>query len=313
MTDPLMISEKLKEYISSSDQPVEFSEHEPLKKHTSFLIGGDADIYAMPETVEGLTELIRFLRDENIPFYILGKGSNILASDSGYRGVIVSTLKLTGITVKDNILTAGCGDSLASCCIAARDAGLSGMEQLYGIPGSVGGAVYMNAGAYGQEMKDVVIRTRYLDLDDMTVKTVEGEAHGFGYRTSFFRTVKCIILSTQMELTKRRKILISEDMKTVHNKRAEKQPLEFPSAGSVFKRYPGRYTAEMIDQCGLKGATVGGAQVSEKHAGFIINRGGAKSADVDDLIKMIQEKVKEKFEIDIECEVIRLGDFDDVR
>ena len=216
----------------------------------------------------------------------------------------MSTEALNKISIEGNTVIAESGAMLTLCAASARDAGLSGMECLYGIPGSIGGAVYMNAGAYGGEMSDIVVETTYLDIDTLEVKTIACEEHGFGYRKSVFCKSNSIILETVMKLK-------ADDIQNINNKmneykrlRIEKQPLEYPSAGSTFKRYPGRYTAQMIDEAGLKGYTVGGAQVSEKHAGFVINKGGATCKDVLELISVIKNKIKKLHDIEIETEVI---------
>ena len=213
---------------------------------------------------------------------------------------------ICAIKVIENRIIAEAGASLNLVCKTARDKELSGLEFAYGIPGSIGGAVFMNAGAYGGEMSQVVAQSTYLSLDDMTVHTIPLSAHEYGYRESVYRHNNWLVLSAVMELKKGEYDKINAAMNDYMSRRIDKQPLEYPSAGSVFKRYPGRYTGQMIEECGLKGYSIGGAQVSEKHAGFIVNKGGATSTDVLALIEHIKNEVYKKFDCCIECEVIHV-------
>jgi len=297
----------LKEYLAQTPidgNTVNSKENEILSAHSSFKIGGPADLFVLPKNAEELKFTIRGAKDFSVPYFILGHGSNLLFDDSGYRGVIISTEAMNSVKVEGHTMSVECGAMLTSCAVMAKDASLSGMECLYGIPGSIGGAVYMNAGAYGGEMRDVVVATTYLDPDTLELKTITGEDHKFGYRESVFRENGGIIISTVMELKPAEKNDIADKMAEYKRLRIEKQPLEYPSAGSTFKRYPGRYTAQMIDEAGLKGFSVGGAQVSEKHAGFVINKGNATSKDVTELIDHIKTEIKKLYGIDIETEVI---------
>ena len=304
MTDNIL---KLKESILNrigENNDIALRENELLSGHSTFKIGGPAKLYAIPQNAESLAWLVGEIKANDVKMFVLGHGSNLLFDDSGFDGVVVSTEALNKVSVEGDVITAESGAMLTYCAACAREAGLSGMECLFGIPGSVGGAVYMNAGAYGGEMSDIVVKTTYFDLDDMLVKEIVADEHDFGYRKSIFRDKNAIILETVMKLKTDDTESINEKMNEYKRLRIEKQPLEYPSAGSTFKRYPGRYTAQMIDEAGLKGYSVGGAQVSEKHAGFVINKGGATSKDVLDLITVIKEKIHELHGIDIETEVI---------
>ena len=287
-----------------SDNNIKIKENEPLCLHSTFKIGGNARIFAVPQSIDALIFLMETANKLDVRAYIVGNGSNILFDDAGFDGVVISTSGLNSIVVEGDIITAECGAMLSACAVKAKDAGLSGMECLFGIPGSVGGAVFMNAGAYGGEMKDIVIETTYLDVNDFTLHTVKGDDHEFGYRQSIFKSNRGIILNTSMKLKPADKNVICAAMDDYKERRITKQPLEFPSAGSTFKRYPGRYTGQMIEESGLKGRSIGGAQVSEKHAGFVINRENASSKDVLELIETIKQTIRENYGIDIETEVI---------
>ncbi len=291
----------LEEKGAFSKDEYEFCENFPLAKLTTFCTGGPAAVL-FPEKKEVLCHLFPRLIAENIPYFILGNGSNVIALDEGYQGLIISTLRLKNMSVSKNIIEADCGASLTGVASLAQKNGLSGMENLFGIPGSVGGAVFMNAGAYGGECKDVVSSVTVLTPEG-EIKTVLGEDAGFGYRTSRFEKSGEVILSARFSLAHGDKDEIKEKMDDFMGRRLEKQPLDFPSAGSTFKRYEGRFTAQMIDEAGLKGARVGGAMVSEKHAGFVINYDSAKSADILNLIDHVKKVVFEKEGLHIQCEV----------
>jgi len=292
-----------KTFLSDSDIP--YLENEAMCCHTSFRIGGPCDFFVIPETVDSLKEAYIEARRLGIPAYILGKGSNVLFSDEGYRGAVISTEKLSDVTVEGNVLTAGAGASFTHIAAVARDAGLSGLEFAYGIPGSVGGAVYMNAGAYGGQVSDCLISSTCFDPVSGHIIYTEGTEHSFGYRSSIYKmNPERVILTASFELTSGNKEEIRAYMDDIMGRRRDKQPLEYPSAGSVFKRPEGHFVGQMIEELGLKGFAVGGAQVSEKHAGFIINRGGATAKDVLELIDHIKEKVNAAYGIMLECEVI---------
>lgn len=278
---------------------------EPMCRHTSFQIGGPVDMMIEAKTADAAIFALRTLREQEVPYLILGKGSNLLVSDAGIRGAV---LKLNDAAcVREGCqITAGAGVLLSKLAIFAQSEGLSGLAFAHGIPGTLGGACMMNAGAYGGEMKDVVCETEYLDVS-FTRQILRGEEHGFGYRTSAFRGIKnCLILSVKMRLTPGDPAEIRAEMDDYAGRRREKQPLEYPSAGSVFKRPEGHFAGALIEQCGLKGLQIGGAQVSEKHAGFIINRGGATCDDVLRLIETIQKTVLRETGVMLECEICRV-------
>ena len=285
---------------------ITIKENEPMSFHTSFKVGGPADIFAVPETIEDLCKAIKLAKTADAPVFILGKGSNILVLDTGIRGVVISTEKVSNISVDNNRMTCECGASLTYSAIVARDAGLAGLAFVYGIPGSVGGAVFMNAGAYGGQMSDVVVKTKYYDT--LTDEVCECTEHNFGYRESIYKEhPERIVLSAEFELKEGNIEEIKAEMDDYMERRRSKQPLEYPSAGSTFKRYPGHFTGQLIEECGLKGVRVGGAEVSEKHAGFIINRDNATSEDILGLIQFVKAEIKKKYGFEIECEVITVG------
>ena len=286
---------------------LQWKKNEPMSRHTTFRIGGSAVLYIVCETVEALAVCINKCREGNIRYMVLGNGSNVLFSDTGFEGVVISMTGMANVKVDGTRITAEAGASLTAVSKTARDASLTGMEFAHGIPGSCGGAVFMNAGAYDGEIKNIVSESTYLDTADGTLHTLTAEDHKFGYRESIYRRhPEWIIVSSVFSLQNGDKAEISAKMEDFMQRRISKQPLEYPSAGSVFKRYPGRYTAQMIDEAGLKGVSVGGAQVSEKHAGFIINTGNATSKDVNTLIDIIQKTIEDKYQIRIECELIRI-------
>ena len=294
------------EYNREHEDPIEIKQNEPMSRHTSFKIGGNADLYIIPHDMDALIETVRILKETETKRYFLGNATNVLFDDAGFRGAVVSLGNICAIKVIENRIIAEAGASLNLVCKTARDKELSGLEFAYGIPGSIGGAVFMNAGAYGGEMSQVVAQSTDLSLDDMTVHTIPLTAHEYGYRESVYRHNNWLVLSAVLELQKGEYDKINAAMNDYMSRRIDKQPLEYPSAGSVFKRYPGRYTGQMIEECGLKGYSIGGAQVSEKHAGFIVNKGGATSADVLALIEHIKNEVYKKFDCRIECEVIHV-------
>lgn len=294
------------EYNREHEDPIEIKQNEPMSRHTSFKIGGNADLYIIPHDMDALIETVRILKETETKRYFLGNATNVLFDDAGFRGAVVSLGNICAIKVIENRIIAEAGASLNLVCKTARDKELSGLEFAYGIPGSIGGAVFMNAGAYGGEMSQVVAQSTYFSLDDMTVHTIPLTAHEYGYRESVYRHNNWLVLSAVLELQIGEYDKINAAMNDYMSRRIDKQPLEYPSAGSVFKRYPGRYTGQMIEECGLKGYSIGGAQVSEKHAGFIVNKGGATSADVLALIEHIKNEVYKKFDCRIECEVIHV-------
>lgn len=275
----------------------------PLSEFCTLRIGGGADYLLTPTTMEAAASLLRFLNEAGIRHLVLGKGSNLLFEDAGYRGVILHLGALREIAVDGDTLIAQAGAALSAVAMAAAKAGLSGAEFLYGIPGSVGGGVYMNAGAYGGEIGGILARVLCAD-DAGNLITLTGAECEPGYRHSRFMREKLTVLCAEFSLARGDGDAIRANMEELMRRRAEKQPLNYPSAGSTFKRYPGRFTAAMIDEAGLKGRTVGGAQVSEKHAGFLINRGGATCKDMKELIDIVRDEVERIHGVRIEREVV---------
>lgn len=280
---------------------------EPMKHYTSFQIGGPASAVCIPKNREQLSCLLSFLRKMQINHWFVGNGSNLLISDEGLKGVVILLdSDFDGeILISNTVLEAPAGKKLSSVCAAACRAELTGLEFAWGIPGSVGGAVYMNAGAYGGEMKDRLIWVEYLDLDG-DIQRVPAEKLNLSYRHSCFMEQEyqgvCIIRAA-FSLEKGEQAAIQAEMNRIIGQRKEKQPLDLPSAGSTFKRPQGTYAAQLIDQCGLRGFTVGGAQVSTKHTGFVVNIGGATCQDVLELARQVKECVKEKTGFELEMEV----------
>lgn len=280
---------------------------EPMSRHTTFRIGGNASTYIKVGTLSKLSAIIKECKNSDIDYMIIGNGSNLLISDDGIdKAVIRLDGELRNIALIDETtIYCGAGASLAALCKFALKNGLSGLEFAWGIPGTVGGAVFMNAGAYGGEMKDVVYSVSHITKDGEIGRTDKNDLQ-FGYRNSIYRTNGCTITGVTLKLVKAPKSEIQEKMDDYLSRRASKQPLEFPSAGSVFKRPEGAFAGALIEQCGLKGRMTGGAQVSDKHAGFIINKSNATAQDVKELIKEIQNKVKAETGYDLECELIML-------
>ena len=281
--------------------------NEPMSKHTSFKIGGNADVYIKVNNLSKLSTILKECQDSDVDYMILGNGSNLLVSDDGIRDVVI---RLDGdfrkITlVDDTTIFCGAGATLAYLCKFALNCGLSGLEFAWGIPGTVGGAVFMNAGAYDGEMKDVVHSVSHISPIG-EIGRIEKDDLNFGYRTSVYRSNNMIITGVTLKLKKGNPDEIRAKMDDYMSRRSTKQPLEYPSAGSVFKRPEGNFAGALIEQCGLKGKTCGGAQVSEKHAGFIINKSNATAKDVRDLISEIQKTVSDKTGYNLECELIIL-------
>lgn len=284
---------------------IAYRENESMSRHTTFKIGGCAAVFVLPETSEELSFAVKEAYDRKIKYFVLGKGSNVLFADEGYRGSVISTEKLNSVKREGNSLVCLCGASFTALSKTATENGLSGLEFAYGIPGSVGGAVYMNAGAYGGEVSQVLERSTYFDVESGETVTIGAEDHCYGYRTScYINNRNRIVLSATFKLTPGNPDEIKMKNEDFMTRRKTKQPLEYPSAGSVFKRCQGHFTGQMIEQLGLKGYTVGGAQISEKHAGFIINVNNASSKDVLELIEFIKEQVKKAYGLSLECEVI---------
>ncbi|MEF2770318.1 MAG: UDP-N-acetylmuramate dehydrogenase [Acutalibacteraceae bacterium] len=278
-----------------------------MKNYTSFKVGGPAELFLSPEDAGQTAKLVRFCEKEEIPVFVLGKGSNLLVSDRGIKGAVIYTGKQCGISlVNENTVRAQSGASLAQLCTFALENSLSGLEFAYGIPGTVGGAVFMNAGAYGGEMKDVLLNSEYVSTDG-TSGEIDNEAMELSYRHSAYENSNLVITAASVRLAPADRNEIKSTMNDILARRKEKQPLEYPSAGSTFKRPEGNFAGALIEQCGLKGVSVGGAQVSEKHAGFIINRGGATAADILSLIKHVQARVKAQTGVSLETEIRLIG------
>jgi len=275
--------------------------NEPMSKHTSFKTGGNADIFVKAYSVEDIKSVLKISKETNIPLFVLGNGTNLLVKDEGYRGIVLQ-IKLEDIAVDGTKAIVQSGVKNAVLAKKLLDNSLKGFEFAAGIPGTMGGAIKMNAGAYGSEMKDIVTEVTYLDYDG-NLHTINNAKCEFEYRHSKFFKEKAIILEAKLKLEKGNKEEIQEKMNELAGQRKEKQPLEYPNAGSTFKRGENYITAKLIDECGLKGYRIGGAEVSEKHAGFIINKGNSTSKDILDLIEYVKTKVKEKTGEDIKLEV----------
>lgn len=300
--DSKKILTKLSDIIPSLDAVID----EPMCNHTSFKIGGPADIFISPRTEEELLSSLAFLKENEIPYEVIGNGSNLLVSDAGIRGCVISLGKnFSSLSCIDDAIYSSSGTLLSRIASTAYENSLTGFEFASGIPGSLGGAIVMNAGAYGGEMKDVVVTTKYIDTDGSIKKCTRTE-HEFLYRKSRFGNGE-IILSSSLKLKKGNKNEIKETMNDLAKRRKEKQPLEYPSAGSTFKRPEGYFAAKLIDDVGLRGYTIGGAMVSDKHCGFVINKANATFDDVTRLISHIQSVVYEKFGVSLEPEVKIIG------
>ena len=278
-------------------------ENEPMAAHTTFRIGGPADLYVEWKSGAPIGEILSVIRASGQPLHILGRGSNVLVRDEGVRGVVLNTVPANHIICEGTRITAECGANLASVASVALRERLTGFEFAAGIPGSIGGAVCMNAGAYGGEMVQVVRRSRYVTLTG-EYGVIEDGAHRFGYRQSIYKEhPDWLVLQVELELQQGDPAQICATMDDLAQRRRDKQPLNFPSAGSTFKRPAGYFAGRLIEDCGLKGHAVGGAQVSEKHAGFLINRGGATCEDMLRLVEHVQNTVRERFGVELECEI----------
>lgn len=284
--------------------------NEPMNRHTTFRIGGPADYFLLPSSSEEVKGILEICKEESLQYFILGNGSNLLVSDEGYRGVIIQLYRnYGGLTVEGTEIRAGAGVLLSQIAAAARNESLTGFEFAGGIPGTLGGAVVMNAGAYGGELKDVLKEAVVMDREG-NIFTVPVEKLAMGYRTSLVKTAGYLVLEAVISLKKGSQEEIRDTMKDLADRRISKQPLEYPSAGSTFKRPEGYFAGKLIMDAGLRGYQVGGAQVSEKHCGFVINKGNATAADVCRLMADVQAKVQEQFGVTLEPEVKFLGDFD---
>lgn len=281
---------------------------EPMSRHTTFRIGGPADIYVTPEIAQ-VPEIMRLAQEYQIPVTIVGNGSNLLVGDNGIRGVVLSLAKpAEGIQIEGTRMRIAAGTLLSKAAAEAANHSLVGLEFAAGIPGSLGGAIVMNAGAYGGEMKDVVVSAKVL-TPESEVKELSLEELELSYRHSCIPEKDYVVLEATVELTPGKEEDIRAIMADFKGRRIDKQPLEYPSAGSTFKRPEGYFAGKLIQDANLRGYTVGGAQVSEKHCGFVINKGGATAADVVTLIENVKEKVSEQFQVELEPEVKMIGEF----
>ena len=281
---------------------------EPMSRHTTFRVGGPADFFVTPKAKEEVRDVIRICKEAGMPYYIIGNGSNLLVSDAGYRGVIVQIYKeLNEVKVEGDLVKAQAGALLSGIAAKALGAELSGFEFASGIPGTIGGACVMNAGAYGGEMKDVLEFVTVLTGEGKIIELGRNELE-LGYRTSVIAKKGYIVLGAVLKLERGDGEKIKTYMDELKEKRVTKQPLEYPSAGSTFKRPEGYFAGKLIEDAGLRGFQVGGAQVSEKHCGFVINRDHATAADIMELMRQVQIRVKENSGVDLEPEVKRLGD-----
>ena len=281
--------------------------NEGLAPYTSFRVGGRGDYFTQPQSEEELREVLFFAKEKNLPLTFLGNGSNVLIRDGGIRGVVVSLRGLDALKITGTTMIASAGVNLGKAAVVAKDSGLSGLEFAYGIPGTLGGATFMNAGAFGGEVSQVVRAIGVMDYNG-NKRTLVADEMGFSYRRSALEGYKGVITSVMLELTPAPKVEIARQMEENLAKRKATQPLEWPSAGSVFKRQGDLIPAKIIDEMGLKGLTVGDAEVSTKHAGFIINKGKASSKDVLELVSSIQDKVYGKYGIDFEMEIKVIGE-----
>jgi UDP-N-acetylmuramate dehydrogenase len=288
---------------------------EPLCMHTTFRVGGPADFFATPTSTINLISLIECALNIDLPFFILGKGSNLIISDKGFRGLVISTQKITSVVYKENQVTASCGFELIKLSNNTARRGLSGLEFACGIPGSVGGAVYMNAGAYESEINQVLVSSQVLIINkneiskpNFEVKTLINKDHNFSYRHSILQDKDYILLSSTFCLLPHNKNSISATIRRFTHTREEKQPLELPSAGSVFRRPQGYFTGKLIEDCGLKGYRIGDAAISTKHCGFIVNLGNATAKDILAVIDHIQKTITDHYGVMLQTEVKFIGE-----
>lgn len=303
--DKLKVKQKLTEKIGE----VQVLEDAPMAKFTSFRAGGNADLLVQPQNTEELKMVLQILQEEHCTHMVLGNGSNVLVRDGGYRGVIVKPGHgFDQVSVEENRVRCGSGALLSAVAKAAADAGLTGLEFASGIPGSIGGAVFMNAGAYGGEMKDVLRKVTVLSKDGTRISKLETEALQLGYRRSVLQDTGDIVLEAEFALQPGDEKEIKEKMADLKARRNEKQPVNYPSAGSFFKRPEGYFAGKLVQDAGLKGVSVGGAEVSQLHSGFLINKGGATATDILQLMKIVQASVLDRFGVMLEPEVRIIGE-----
>ena len=303
-----MNKEEIFNYCLENLKSSEIKKDEPMKKHTTFRVGGPADVLVQPDET-ALAAILALCRQYHVSYSFIGNGSNLLVGDKGIRGVVIEmTDPMGNIEVDGTKITAQAGAMLSKIANTAASNGLGGMEFAAGIPGSVGGAVVMNAGAYGGEMKDIIEKVYVLDENGAQLE-LDRDALDLGYRHSCIPEKKYIVTKVVLELVPRNEAEIRSEMKELNEKRAEKQPLQYPSAGSTFKRPEGYFAGKLIMDAGLRGYQVGGAQVSEKHCGFVINKGDATAADICQLMRDVSDKVQAQFGVVLEPEVKMIGEF----
>lgn len=302
----LDLERQLQEIVKTGD----ILKNEPMSKHTSLKIGGIADYFIKIKSIEELKKLLEYVNKNKIKVTIIGNGTNLLVKDGGIRGIVIK-LELNEFKIKkmsnEVLITVGAGMTLAALAAVALKEEITGLEFLSGIPGTIGGAIRMNAGAYGYEMKNVIVKTRYMTYDGK-IKTLNLEEHEFEYRNSVFSKLGVIIIDTTISVKKGNKEEIENRMNEYSISRKNSQPLEYPNAGSTFKRKDGIITAKIIDECGLKGFSIGDAEISTKHAGFIINKGKATANDFLKLVEYIKNEIKNKTGLDLELEILVIGE-----
>ena len=286
-----------------SCQNCEILLNENLQNHSTFHIGGPADVLLLPASIADFLQILQTVFALNIPYKIIGNGSNILFHDAGFRGVMIKTTAFTRVSASGHVIQAECGASLAKCARYAKEMSLTGFERLFGIPGTVGGALAMNAGAFGTEIADLLYSATVFDVKTQEVKKLSREELDFGYRSSAISDRDYILLCAEFALEPGDSAAILEEMNICAEKRRRSQPCNFPSAGSIFKRPPNDYAGRLIEAAGLKGMRIGDAEVSEKHAGFIVNCGHASAKDVCELIALVQERVRETSDVLLACEI----------
>ena len=305
-----MIEEKIYQLLEAAAGTDHIYREEPMKNHTTFRIGGNAEVFAAPDSADGVERVLQICREENIPCTVIGNGSNLLVGDRGVRGVVLQIYRnYADIRIEGTDLHVQAGALLGQTAAAAAREGLTGLEFASGIPGTIGGAAAMNAGAYGGEMKDVLVWVKAIDRDGYVRQYAAAELE-LGYRTSRIQKEALVVLEVKLTLQQGDPVKIRERMEELKEQRVAKQPLEYPSAGSTFKRPEGYFAGKLIMDAGLRGFSVGDAQVSEKHCGFVINRGNATAADVMALVSQVQTIVEEKFGVRLELEVRRIGTFE---
>ncbi len=305
-----MIEEKIYQLLEAAAGTDHIYREEPMKNHTTFRIGGNAEVFAAPDSADGIERVLQICREENIPCTVIGNGSNLLVGDRGVCGVVLQIYRnYASIRIEGTDLYVQAGALLGQTAAAAAREGLTGLEFASGIPGTIGGAAAMNAGAYGGEMKDVLVWVKAIDRDGH-VRQYAAEELELGYRTSRIQKEALVVLEVKLTLQQGDPVKIRERMEELKEQRVAKQPLEYPSAGSTFKRPEGYFAGKLIMDAGLRGFSVGDAQVSEKHCGFVINRGNATAADVMALVSQVQTIVEEKFGVRLELEVRRIGTFE---